>query len=141
MRKKFFYIVVAFIFIGVILGTINILLWDKLSSITAQISQSSDVQISLKDYKSGSCIAIDDPVNRDEFCKSIAKIKYDGLFLGRDYITNDEQAYSVIISSKDMYIIVIISDLAGQAYVVEDSFNIAIRNFEDLYTMTKSAFN
>mgnify|MGYP001054194586 FL=1 len=141
MRKKFFYIVVAFIFIGVILGTINILLCDKMSNITTQISQSSDVQISLKDYKSGNCIAIDDPVNRDEFCKSIAKIKYDGLFLGRNYITNDEQAYSVIVSSKDMYIIVIISDLAGQAYVVGDSFNIAIRNFEDLYIMTKSAFN
>ena len=66
------------------------------------------------------------------------KVKYGGVFSSLYPITENEEAYSIIISSEDVFVVLILANSQEQCRFIGEYFSISIINGGDLYLTIKN---
>lgn len=127
--------------LGISAVIVHTLAWNELHNIKNQIDNQSGIQVVLKDYQSSNSVKVVNPITIKDICEGISELQYNGLFGGNELITNDNQAYSLIVYSKDLHVTFIISDSYKQSRVIGNNFSISVKNYENLYESLKSVFN
>lgn len=137
-RKVLYTIVVTVVVIGIGFAIINILAANELKKITNNFENQSEVQMTLKEYPSGRTINITDSATIKELYSQIALLQYNGLFLMQTEFDNTHTSYSLTVSSKEMYMIFVLSD--SPSYVIGKNFSISIKNYNALYDSVSTIF-
>lgn len=137
-RKVLYTIVVTVVVIGIGFAIINILAANELKKITNNFENQSEVQMTLKEYPSGRTINITDSATIKELYSQIALLQYNGLFLMQTEFDNTHTSYSLTVSSKEMYMIFVLSD--SPSYVIGKNFSISIKNYNALYDSVSTLF-
>ncbi len=137
-RKVLYTIVVTVVVIGIGFAIINILAANELKKITNGFENQSEVQMTLKEYPSGRTINITDSATIKELYSQIALLQYNGLFLMQTEFDNTHTSYSLTVSSKEMYMIFVLSD--SPSYVIGKNFSISIKNYNALYDSVSTIF-
>ncbi len=138
MKKKSRYVIISFILIGVFITVMNIQALNELRNFKNTFN-TSDVRITLKDYQSGRTIEVINNTTLEEICEEVSNIQYRGLYLGKERIDPDDQAYSLVISTEDSQKILIITASGNQSRIVRSIFSISIKNHDGLYRMVKTS--
>ena len=137
-RKVLYTIVVTVVVIGIGFAIINILAANELKKITNNFENQSEVQMTLKEYPSGRTINITDSATIKALYSQIALLQYNGLFLMQTEFDNTHTSYSLTVSSKEMYMIFVLSD--SPSYVIGKNFSISIKNYNALYDSVSTIF-
>ena len=95
-------------------------------------------QITVKDYRSGESYEIVNCMDKRQIVEDFLKVKYGGIFLSLYPITENDEAYSIIISSKDIYVVLILANSWEQCRFVGEYLPISIINEKDLYFTIKN---
>ena len=140
MKKKSRYVIIALALIGVFIAVINIQALNELWDLKNSFNNTSAVRITLKDYRSGRTIEGINNAALEEICEEVSNIQYRGLYLGKDRIDPDDQAYSLVISTEDSQEILIITASGSQSRIVRSVFPISIKNCDGLYRVVKASF-
>ncbi len=109
----------------------NLFAYAEIQRITSLQLIPGEYQVRVKEYASGSNFDIVDAAVLEELQHCISEIQYKGIFLGDPFITQEEPTYSLIICSKDIYCVFIVSESSSR--VMGQRTTISIKNDEALY--------
>lgn len=97
--------------------------------------------ISIKDYKTGETVVLDDDQSIDLIMSYINRVSFSGIYTGDQIIYNDSSYISIMFSSPSQLVTIICSDDERKSRVVEGDFQIAIKETSGLFTAAKQLFN
>lgn len=143
-RKTFImkkYMRAIFILVTLILLLFIIIHIKYVSDLQEAISTCSNMencQVTVKDYISGESYEIVNCMDKLKIIEDFLKVKYGGVFSSLYPITENEEAYSIIISSEDVFVVLILANSQEQCRFIGEYFSISIINGGDLYLTIKN---
>lgn len=139
MMKKYWRIVFAAIVLVLLLSiAVHIKGAIDLRKTISTCSALDEYQVTVKNYTSGNSYEIVDHLDREKIVEGFLKVTYRGLCFNTSPITKNDEAYSIIISSKNVHVVLIAGTSQAQCRLVGNFWPILIGNSEDLYLTVKN---
>ena len=135
MKKKLFVIVVLTA-ISLVLIRHAVAFWE-FHKISVSLANLNECHISVLDYGSAHFFDVVDTTVAKEICQAATELQYNGIFRGRKVMTPADQAYSLIISSREFHVVLEIAGDPKQSRIVGNTFPISIKNYDDLYGLVE----
>ena len=144
MKKKFKYIGIILISIGVYIASINIWAWYEFRNIITRIESQSELSINLMEFtKAHREVDVVDPATVKEICEGISELKYGGIFSGVEaiYPPYDGDAYSLIVYSKEIHETFTLVESPQKTRVkINGKVSVSLKNYDNLYKSIQSVF-
>lgn len=141
MKKKISIIAIVLAAIGALLAVRHIGAARELGRLTAAVAEADEIEVSVGDYTTGRGARVTDAEEVKAIREEVSHLRYGGRFWGEtEPVTPADGAYSLILSTKDVEIFLILYPSGEKSHMVGLPFHIAIKNAEGLYQAAQRAF-